>query len=82
MARKTRMNSITSAEKTARINPNNMRLKDDFLNYLRSLQRSDSTIKGYDNDLLIVFTYIMESLKNKDFYRLTKAEYLTGVGTF
>ena len=77
MARKTRMNSITSAEKTARINPNNMRLKDDFLNYLRSLQRSDSTIKGYDNDLLIVFTYIMESLKNKDFHKLTKRDIIS-----
>lgn len=74
MPRKTKMNSITSAEKTAKINPNNLRLKDDFLAYLRSLRRSEGTIYGYDNDLLIVFTYVMESLGNKDFQKLTKRD--------
>ena len=74
MPRKTIMNSITSAEKTALINPNNLRLKDDFLAYLKSLKRSEGTINGYDNDLLIVFTYIMEALGNKDFHKLTKRD--------
>ena len=74
IARKTRMNSITSAEKTAKINKENLRLKDDFLSYLRSLRRSEGTIAGYDNDLLIVFTFIMENLDNKDFHKLTKRD--------
>lgn len=74
MARKTQMNSITSPEKTSKINAENIRLKDDFMIYLRSLRRSEGTINGYDNDLLIVFTYIMESLGNKDFRKLTKRD--------
>lgn len=74
MPRKTKFNRITSAEKTATINKNNLRLKSDFLAYLKSLQRSEGTLKGYDNDLLIVFTYIMENLNNKDFQKLTKRD--------
>lgn len=77
MPRKTKQNSITSAEKTALINKNNIRLKDDFLMYLRSVQRSSGTISGYDNDLLIVFTYILENLGNKDFAKLTKRDIIS-----
>lgn len=72
MGRKTQMNKITSAEKTALINKNNLALKDEFLSYLRSVQRSPGTISGYDNDLLIVFTYVLEHANNKDFKDLTK----------
>lgn len=74
MPRKTKQNDITSPDKTARINPSNLRLKDDFLAYLASVQRSPGTIRGYDNDLLIVFTYIMERLDNKNFEKLTKRD--------
>lgn len=74
MGRKTKMNRITSDEKTALINKKNLRLKDDFLLYLKSVQRSPGTIAGYDNDLLIVFTYILENLDNKDFQRITKRD--------
>lgn len=77
MPRKTKMNSITSADKTAKINPNNLKLKDDFLSYLKSVRRSAGTINGYDNDLLIVFTYIMENLRNKDFQKLTKRDIIS-----
>ena len=68
------MNKITSAEKTVLINKKNLRLKDDFLAYLKSVQRSTGTINGYDNDLLIVFTYVMENADNKDFQKLTKRD--------
>lgn len=74
MGRKTRYNNITSPEKIAQINPFNMRLKDEFLTYLRSVQRSPRTIAGYDNDLLIVFTYILERANNKNFHELTKRD--------
>ena len=75
MPRKTRQNSITRPEKTAGINPSNLRLKDDFLNYLRSVQRSPRTIAGYDNDLLIFFTFVKERLGNKDFIKISKRDY-------
>lgn len=77
MPRKTRHNSITSPEKLKQINNENMRLKDDFLNYLKSLRRSQGTLAGYDNDLNIVFTYIMEKLGNKDFRKLTKRDIIS-----
>lgn len=74
VGRKTIMNRTTNPEKTAKINKNNLQLKDDFLIYLKSVQRSPGTINGYDNDLLIVFTYIMEELGNKDFQKLSKRD--------
>lgn len=74
MPRKTQMNSITSPEKTALINKSNMRLRDDFLSYLSSVQRSEGTIKQYAADLLIVFTYGLEVLNNKDFQNYTKRD--------
>lgn len=77
MGRKTTMNRITSPEKTALINKKNLRLKDDFLIYMKSLNRSPGTISGYDNDLLIVFTYIMDNLENKDFQRLSKRDIIS-----
>jgi integrase len=74
LSRHIQQNSITCAEKTAQINPFNLQLKQDFLDYLKSVQRSPKTIAGYDNDLLIVFTYILDYLGNKKFTELTKRE--------
>lgn len=74
LGRKTVVNRITSDEKTKLINKSNLRLKDEFLMYLRSVQRSPGTIAGYDNDLLIVFTYMLDNLDNKDFQKLTKRD--------
>ena len=77
MPRHTNRIKITSPEKTAKINKSNMRLKDDFLLYLKSIQRSSGTIAGYDSDLLIVFTYILDILDNKDFHKLTKRDIIS-----
>ena len=74
MGRKTKYNRLTSPDLTQQINPENLQLKDDFLNYLRSLKRSEGTIKGYDNDLMIVFTYILTHCGNKSFVDLKKRE--------
>lgn len=74
MARKTVMTKITSDDKTARINKSNLRLLDDFLAYLTSTQKSDGTIRGYKSDLLIVFTYVLDDLDNKDFQKISKRD--------
>ena len=74
MGRKTKHNRITSDEKTKLINKNNIRLMDDFLIYLKSVNRSAGTISGYKSDLLIVFTYILDELGNKDFQKITKRD--------
>ena len=44
-------------EKLAEVNPENMRLKKEFLGYLKSLSRSSETIKVYDSDLNIFFCW-------------------------
>jgi len=74
MGRKIKQNHITSPEKTAMINKNNLRLMEDFLSYMTSIKRSDGTIAGYRSDLLIVFTMILEHFDNKDFTKLTKRD--------
>ena len=74
MGRKTKMTRITSPEKMVLINKNNIRLKDEFLMYLKSIQRSPGTITGYDSDLTILFTYILDNYDNKDFQQLSKRD--------
>ena len=74
MPRKTRMNKITSPEKLAAVNQKNLRLKEEFLMYLRSQQCSEGTIRGYNNDLNIMCVFILEELDNKEFRLLTKRD--------
>lgn len=74
MSRKTKMNSITSPELVAQINPDNLRLKDEFLDYLKSIQRSPGTISGYSNDLDIFFVWVMHNARNKPFTEITKRD--------
>lgn len=74
MSRKTKMNSITSPELIAQINPENMRLKNDFLEYLKSVQRSPGTIAGYSNDLDIFFVWVLQNARNKFFVNVTKRD--------
>lgn len=74
MPRKTKTNNLTSTESIAKINPDNVRLRDDFLDYLRSMQRSDGTINGYRNDLDIFFVYCEQHLGNKRFAEVTKRD--------
>lgn len=73
--RSTVYNSITSPEKTALINKENLELMEDFLDYLKSIDRSKETLSGYRSDLLIFFTFVMEKLDNKDFINITKREF-------
>lgn len=77
MPRKTVRKTLTSPEKLAMVNPENLRLKEDFLEYLKSLRRSPGTLAGYNNDLDIVFTYVMEKLGDKDFRKLTKRDIIS-----
>ena len=66
------MNDITSPEKLAKVNPENMQLLREFLNYLRSVQRSETTIAGYENDIQIAFVWCLEQNDNKFFVEWTK----------
>ena len=74
MGRSTVYNQITSPELIEQINKDNIQLMDDFLIYLKSVDRSDTTINGYRNDLLIFFCWNVNSNGNKYFIDLTKRE--------
>lgn len=74
MPRKTKQNDITSPDLLAKINPENISLKEEFLIYLRSLKRSKDTIKGYSNDLDIFFVFLVERAHNKKFIDVNKRD--------
>lgn len=74
MGRKTKQNKITSAEKTELINKENLRLMEDFLSYLKSIGRSETTIRGYRSDCLIFFTWCLENAGNKFYVDISKRD--------
>ena len=74
MGRKTKRNVITSPELLAKVNPKNMQLLDDFVEYLHSAQRSESTIKVYTNDLHICFVWSLQYNDNAFYCDWTKRQ--------
>lgn len=76
MARKTEMNSITSPELLSQVNRENQALLKDFLDYLRAIQRSETTIHGYENDIQIAWVWCLQSNDNKFFIDWTKRNIL------
>ena len=71
MPRKTRQNDITSPALLSQVNPDNMRLKKDFVAYLQSVQRSPKTIAGYENDLDIFWVWNLQYKGNKFFPKIS-----------
>lgn len=74
IGRKVQYNNITSPELLAQVNPDNIELGKDFLDYLRSIDRSPSTIEAYSFDLNIFWVYLLQHANNKFFVDLTKRE--------
>lgn len=74
MSRFTVYNNIVTQEKYAKVNPENIQLGEDFLEYLQSIDRSPDTIKGYRNDLKIFWIWCLDFNGNKYFPELTKRE--------
>lgn len=74
MARKTQMNNITSPELLAQVSSENKELLSDFADYLRSVQRSEATIAGYENDINIAFVWNLLHNNNAPFPQWTKRQ--------
>ena len=72
MPRKTNRNDITSPELLAQVNSKNKDLLSDFFDYLRSVQRSETTIAGYENDIQIAWVWCLQHNDNKFFVDWTK----------
>ena len=64
MGRSTTYNIITAPEKIAQINSENTYLKKEFLDYLKSIDRSKGTISQYSSDLDIFFCWNLEMNNN------------------
>lgn len=77
MPRKTKMNCITSPELLSEVNPKNTELLSDFLGYLRAVQRSDTTIHGYENDIQIAWVWCLQHNENKFFIDWSKRNILS-----
>lgn len=74
MGRKVQHNNIVSDELLHQVNPDNIELGKDFLDYLRSIDRAESTIEAYSYDLNIFWTYLLQYCNNKFFVDLSKRE--------
>lgn len=74
MGRSTVYNNITSQEKISKICKENIDLVNDFLEYLESIGRAETTIKNYKADLQIFFCWGLDELENKSFIQITKRE--------
>lgn len=72
--RTTVYNEITSPEKMAQVNEDNIRLEEDFLDYLVSTDKATSTITQYRAVLHVFWCWNLENNKNKDFFELTKRD--------
>ncbi len=75
MGRSTVYNNITSEESLSKVLPENKELTKDFLDYLKSIDRSPNTISQYESDLKIFFVYNLEHNDNKRFTEITKREF-------
>ena len=76
MARFTVYNSISAPEKKSGIAEQNKFLTTEFLDYLKSVDRAQSTILQYANDLNIFFCWDYDFNGNKAFTDITKREYI------
>lgn len=74
MGRKTARSMSATPEKMADVNPENLRLKKDFLSYLKSVNRSSETIKVYESNLNIFFCWAVDNAANKFFVDLSKRD--------
>lgn len=74
MGRKIQHNNIVTDELLAQCNKENIELGNDFLDYLRSVDRSPNTINAYKRDLFIFWVYLLQHCDNKFFIDLSKRD--------
>lgn len=72
--RTTVYNNITSEEKLAQVNQDNIDLENDYLEYLHSVDRAPTTIYQYQQNLHVFWCWNLEFNKNKFFVDLSKRE--------
>lgn len=73
--RTTVYNNITSKEKLAQVNKDNLELENDWLEYLSSADKSKGTLNQYRANLHVFWCWNLEKNKNKFFIDITKREF-------
>ena len=68
-------NRFYTPEVWAKVNPENKMILDDFIEECRQKRMSPGTIKGYYQDLRIVFIYIYRKLNNKRILDLKRKDF-------
>jgi len=76
MSRRTVWNRLVNDELLAKINIQNKELKQDFLDYLESVDRSEQTVYQYSKDLDSFFVWNLQSNDNKFFVDIKKRDYI------
>lgn len=74
MARKTKVNNITTPELLSNVCNENKELLLDFEDYLRSVQRSELTIFNYKSDIQIAWIWNLQHNNNIPFTEWTKRQ--------
>lgn len=75
MARTTKKNKITNQELLNEVLKWNRDLEEDFLVYLKSVDRSEGTLNQYRSHLNIFFVWNLQMNGNKKFIDVTKREF-------
>lgn len=76
MAREVNKNKLTIDRDLTKINPENKLLLRDFISYLHSIDRAETTIYEYKKNLEGFFVYNMDNNRNKGFTEITKRDFL------
>lgn len=76
VARKTKKTFSTTAEDIAKINPDNLELIDEFMDYYLTVDHSEKSAKVTRSNLNIFFVWLMNHRKNKDFCDIKKKDIL------
>lgn len=76
MARKTKKTFSTTAEEIANINPDNLELIEDFMQYYEATDHSEKSAKVTRSNLNIFFVWLANNRKNKDFCNIKKRDIL------
>lgn len=74
MTRGKSFTAIVTPDKLELINKENKELLEEFVEYLKSTDKSDGTIKGYISDIQIFFAWLFENAKNKSFVDINKRD--------
>lgn len=74
MGRATKQNRIVTPELLEQVNNKNKELAKDFLLYLKSIDRSETTVEAYRQDLNIIMVFLLQQCDNRFFVDMTKRD--------